>query len=40
MRHCMTGVLGFVCMGKALQGKNVIEARELLREIVGTVRLE
>jgi hypothetical protein len=27
-------------MGKVLQGENVIEARELLREIVGTVRLD
>jgi site-specific DNA recombinase len=27
-------------MGKVLQGENLIEARELLREIVGAVRLE
>jgi hypothetical protein len=27
-------------MRKVLQGENLIEARELLREIVGAVRLE
>lgn len=27
-------------MGKVLQGENLIEARKLLREIVGAVRLE